>query len=303
MELKILLFVQLVGICSGLRDVRIQIPTAVKKGESAILNCWYDTEGDPLYAVKWYKGGQEFYRYAPKENPIVKTFPIGNLTVKMGESNATQVTLANLELDATGTYSCEVSADAPSFYTAMVDGTINVVEIPSQRPSIHGLRRKYRINDMLRLNCTSGRSKPAANLTWYINDRQPLKSYVRTYTPLDTNESERRVSQIGLQFLITHDHFAVGKLKIRCSASIYDIYWQSTEVSTEEDRPREIHYEPAATVVGINYLQPQPNLQTGQKKPDGHVGVKVLGSSRSDARLPSARLVLGLFTALLIAIR
>lgn len=70
-------------MCSGLREVRIQIPTAVKKGDSAILNCWYDTEGDPLYAVKWYKGDREFYRYAPNETPVVKTFPIGNLTVKV----------------------------------------------------------------------------------------------------------------------------------------------------------------------------------------------------------------------------
>ncbi|XP_043515298.1 uncharacterized protein LOC122531440 [Frieseomelitta varia] len=303
MELKILLFVHVVGICSGLREVRIQIPTAVKKGDPAILNCWYDTEGDLLYAVKWYKGGQEFYRYAPNEIPVVKTFPIGNLTVKKSESNATRVVLTNLELDAAGVYSCEVSADAPSFQTACVQGTMNVVELPSQGPSIHGLRRKYRIDDMLRLNCTSGRSKPAANLTWYINSRQPLKSHVRTYSPLDTNESEWQISQIGLQFLVTHEHFAEGKLKIRCSASIYDIYWQSTEVSTEEDRPRVIHYEPAATIVGINYLQPPPNFQTGQKKPDGQVGVKVLGSSRSEMRLPSARLVLGLFAFLLIAIR
>jgi hypothetical protein len=73
---------------------------------------------------------------------------------------------------------------------------------------------------------------------------------------------------------VTHEHFASGKLKIRCSASIYDVYWQSTEVSAEEDRPRVIHYEPAATIVGINYLQPPPNFQTGQKKPDGQVGVK-----------------------------
>lgn len=63
--------------------MRIQIPTAVKKGDSATLKCWYDTEGDPLYAVKWYKGGREFYRYAPNESPPVKTFPIGNLTVKV----------------------------------------------------------------------------------------------------------------------------------------------------------------------------------------------------------------------------
>ncbi|XP_031830617.1 uncharacterized protein LOC116426166 isoform X2 [Nomia melanderi] len=303
MELTILLLACIVGICSGLREVRMQIPTAVKKGNSTILNCWYDTEEDPLYAVKWYKGGREFYRYAPNETPVVKTFPIGNLTVKKTESNATQVTLTNLQLDAAGRYSCEVSADAPSFHTAIVYATMNVVELPSEGPSIHGLKRKYRINDMLRLNCTSGRSKPAANLTWYINDRQPLKSHVRTYSPLDTNESEWQISQIGLQFLVTHDHFtAGGKLKIRCSASIYDIYWQSTEVSTEEDRPRVVHLEPAATIVGINYLQPPPNFQTGQKKPDGHVGVKVLGSSSPGPSLPSSlRLAVGLF--LLVVIR
>ncbi|KYN20144.1 hypothetical protein ALC57_07434 [Trachymyrmex cornetzi] len=347
-------FLSFSGICSGLRGVHIQIPTAVKKGDSATLKCWYDTEGDPLYAVKWYKGGREFYRYAPNESPPVKTFPIGNLTVKgidhsallhlharfltsdhsnapcvaagafhcnskrnsdtllrysllltspittlgnrqsmyvrrgsrLGikpglipnnqktESNATQVVLTKLELEAAGAYSCEVSADAPSFHTAIVYAAMNVVELPSEMPSIQGLKRKYRVDDPLRLNCTSGRSKPAANLTWYINDRQPLKAHVRTYSPLDTNESEWQISQIGLQFLVSHDHFVSGKLKIRCSASIYDIYWQSTEVSAEEDRPRVIHYEPAATIVGINYLQPPPNFQTGQKKPDGQVGVK-----------------------------
>lgn len=50
-------------------------------------------------------------------------------------------------------------------------------ELPSQMPSIQGLKRKYRVGDPLRLNCTSGRSKPAANLTWYINDRQVCPNY------------------------------------------------------------------------------------------------------------------------------
>ncbi|XP_020286415.1 uncharacterized protein LOC109856021 [Pseudomyrmex gracilis] len=305
MELKILLWIHIVGICSGLREVRIQIPMAVRKGETGTLNCWYDTEGDPLYAVKWYKGNQEFYRYAPNENPAIKTFPIENLTVKKTESNATQVVLTKLELEAAGEYSCEVSADAPSFHTATRSAKMNVVELPSEMPSIQGLKRKYRVDETLRLNCTSDRSKPAANLTWYINDRQPLKSYVRTYSPnsLDTNDLDGQISQIGLQFLVTHDHFISGKLKIRCSASIYDIYWQSTEVSAEEDRPKVTLYEPpAATIVGINYLQPPPNFQTGQKKPDGQVGVRVLGSSAVNLR-PLARLVLELFALLLIAIR
>lgn len=118
-----------------------------------------------------------------------------------------------------------------------------------------------------------------------------MQSHVRSYSPLDTNESEWQVSKIGLQFLVTAEHFASGgggggargggggnnssgKLKIRCSASIYDIYWQSTELSTEEDKPRIIHFEPAATIVGTNYLQPPPNFQTGQRKPDGQADVK-----------------------------
>lgn len=46
--------------------------------------------------------------------------------VQKTESNATQVTLEDLELDAAGEYSCEVSADAPSFHTAIVYATMNI---------------------------------------------------------------------------------------------------------------------------------------------------------------------------------
>jgi hypothetical protein len=38
-------------------------------------------EGDSLYSVKWYKGRREFYRYSPKENPAMKTFPIAGVHV------------------------------------------------------------------------------------------------------------------------------------------------------------------------------------------------------------------------------
>jgi len=43
------------------------------------------------------------------------------------ESNATQVVLTKLELEAAGVYSCEVSADAPSFHTAIVSAAMDVV--------------------------------------------------------------------------------------------------------------------------------------------------------------------------------
>ncbi|OXU25948.1 hypothetical protein TSAR_001726 [Trichomalopsis sarcophagae] len=67
----------------GLKEVRIQTPFAVKKGDSTKLYCLYDTEGDPLYIVKWYKSGREFYRYVPREQPSTKSFPVGNLRIKV----------------------------------------------------------------------------------------------------------------------------------------------------------------------------------------------------------------------------
>lgn len=99
---------------------------------------------------------------------------------------------------------------------------------------------------------------------------------MRTLSPLDTNESQWQVAKITLQFLVTHEHFANGKLKIRCSASIYSIYWQSSEVSAEEDSRYQVNLVPAATATryGDPYYQPPPNHQTGQKKPDGQVDVK-----------------------------
>lgn len=62
-------------ITMGLRDVRVSVPAAVKRGDSVNLICNYNLENDTLYTIKWYKGKREFYRYTPKENPAARTFP------------------------------------------------------------------------------------------------------------------------------------------------------------------------------------------------------------------------------------
>lgn len=43
-------------VIHSLRDVRVKIPSAVRKSDTVVLNCYYDMEGDSLYSVKWYKG-------------------------------------------------------------------------------------------------------------------------------------------------------------------------------------------------------------------------------------------------------
>jgi len=41
--------------------------------------------------------------------------------------------------------------------------------LPSDGPRITGGRSKYHIGDHVNVNCTSGTSKPAATLQWFIN--------------------------------------------------------------------------------------------------------------------------------------
>lgn len=43
-------------------------------GRSTKLECIYDLEGENLYSVKWYKDGDEFFRYLPKSIPEIQVF-------------------------------------------------------------------------------------------------------------------------------------------------------------------------------------------------------------------------------------
>lgn len=79
----VLLLLLFTDIALTLRDVNVTVHSPVKKGENAHLICWYDMEGDTLYSVKWYKGRREFYRYTPKENPAMKTFPVAGINVEV----------------------------------------------------------------------------------------------------------------------------------------------------------------------------------------------------------------------------
>lgn len=68
---------------TGLKDVRILVPDAVSRGDTATLSCYFDLEGDSLYSVKWYKGRREFFRYTPNEAPPMKIFPIPELNLEV----------------------------------------------------------------------------------------------------------------------------------------------------------------------------------------------------------------------------
>ncbi|XP_043068566.1 uncharacterized protein beat-Ia isoform X2 [Drosophila bipectinata] len=216
-------------LIAALRDVRVRVPHAVRRNEKAILKCFYDIEDDSLYSVKWYKGRREFYRYTPKETPPMKVFHFPGVKVRRMSSNESQVVLDAVTMATSGKYSCEVSADAPSFHTLIAAAELEVIETPHNPPFITGIRARYRVGDILRGNCTSRHSRPAANLTWTVNNEEVNPSHVRHHKVIRESRNDLESSIVGIHFVVTDQHFDNGKLKLRCSAQLHDIYWKTTE--------------------------------------------------------------------------
>ena len=96
-------------------------------------------------------------------------------------STRNTVTLLSLNLNSAGAYRCEVSAEAPLFNTVSQRNRLNIIVLPNSRPRISGAKKKYHVGEKVDVNCTSDRSKPAAILHWYINNREVSKMTVQIF--------------------------------------------------------------------------------------------------------------------------
>ncbi|CAH1404996.1 unnamed protein product [Nezara viridula] len=111
------------------------------------------------------------------------------------------------------------------------------VALPEEGPRISGGKPRYQIGDKVKVNCTSGLSKPAAQLSWYINGEPAKDSYFRGPYEEETRDGLVRTT-LGLEFRIERRHFRKGDLKLKCLASIGTVYWNSNEESVEGERPQ-----------------------------------------------------------------
>ncbi|XP_024940639.1 uncharacterized protein LOC107267508 isoform X2 [Cephus cinctus] len=173
----------LVGGATGLKDVKIKVPDMVRSGDDALLSCNYDLESASLYAIKWYRGDVEFYRYLPKEAPSHTVFPVQGIKVDISKSDNHDVTLVNVSRELTGRYKCEVSADAPSFHTAIKEAPMEVVDVPETNPTIVAERQRLPAGETLRANCTSGPSRPAPVIKWTLNGNHTRADVVIQFCP------------------------------------------------------------------------------------------------------------------------
>lgn len=222
----------------GLRNVSVIVPAAVSPGDTVTLQCSYDLEGDELYTVKWYKGRQEFFRYVPKELPHTLVFPLPGVNVDVSESGAYKVVLRDVQLELSGKYRCEVSADAPSFHTEVVTTHLHVAYPPEGDPKLQLEKTRYAVGETLRGNCSSPASSPPTNLTWFVNGEMTNASFWKQDPVRRDDPQSRTVTTIGLEMDMESTNFLSGRLRVQCVATLFQLYREETEMILEEERPR-----------------------------------------------------------------
>ena len=74
--------VMLLPWVSSLLLNKVTVPPFTLGGEQAKLVCDYDPQEEEVYSVKWYKGGQEIFRFLPSshDNPIT-VYPRPGVTI------------------------------------------------------------------------------------------------------------------------------------------------------------------------------------------------------------------------------
>ncbi|XP_021201373.3 uncharacterized protein LOC110384419 [Helicoverpa armigera] len=239
-HLSLLLYVAMLlareyGVTS-LELLELRVPAHVALGTRASLSCrWALGPADVLYSVKWYKDGKEFFRHVPRDHEPRRKFPLPGVDVEKSSPNGANVTLYPAVLETGGRYRCEVSGERPLFPTVSDHGDMVIVALPDHGPTITGSRLRYQIGDRVQVNCTSGRSRPATRLSWYING-EPAPSIALVPPTHEKHEDGLETTSQALDFKVKPKHFRKGDLKLKCLATIATVYWRSNEESVQGER-------------------------------------------------------------------
>ncbi|KAL0831224.1 hypothetical protein ABMA28_002078 [Loxostege sticticalis] len=221
---------------ASLELLELRVPAHVPLGTRAHLSCrWQLGPTDVLYSVKWYKDGREFFRHVPREAEPRRKFPLPGVDVEDSSHNGANVTLYPAVLETGGRYRCEVSGERPLFPTVSDHADMVIVALPDHGPTITGSRLRYQIGDRVQVNCTSGRSRPATRLAWYVNG-EPAPSTAQLTPTHQVFDDGLEVTSLALDFKVKPKHFRKGDLKLKCLATIATVYWRSNEESVQGER-------------------------------------------------------------------
>ncbi|XP_050441713.1 uncharacterized protein LOC126846397 [Adelges cooleyi] len=206
-----------------LKLLKLDVPRWVDLRSSATLNCHFDTGGDSLYSVKWYKDEHEFFRYTPELNPKTLVFGLDGIHVDEEKSSANTVVLYPLTRNSNGNYKCEVSTDAPNFPTVVEESNLTVIALPEDGPRLDGVRDYYNIGEYLEANCSAIMTYPAATVTWFVNGIEVDSLLRQNYLP-EKSEGPFFNTTVALRYPLKKEWVDMNKMSVdvKCTVKVAD---------------------------------------------------------------------------------
>jgi len=185
----------------SIKEVHLHFPSVVSIGEPVKLECRFSLEDESLYSVKLYRGNKEFVHFVPEFSPPYQVYtrkginiksvnmslgakvfqyptmhsitqPMNNLKYNKIGAGSIAVELERVNLYTHGLYSCEISADAPSWDTGVVRRRLRVLVEPVKQPIIVGIRTVYKPGQDLNITCIVKDTYPSSNITWYMGGKK-----------------------------------------------------------------------------------------------------------------------------------
>ncbi|KAF2348327.1 CD80-like immunoglobulin C2-set [Trinorchestia longiramus] len=189
-----------------------------------------------LYSLKWYKEGAQFYQYIPKSPRKHAAYSVPGLRREqvVGGGDGRLVRLRRVTVAATGLYRCELVAEGPPFHTTQRQGNLTVAVVPTTPPTVTRTRDPHQMDDIITLNCTAPKSKPALHLEWRVNGRLVTNSSMIQHSE-HVNPAGLYVVSSRLQLQVTRQQFERGDMTIQCSASLpQGLYGRSDSITISD---------------------------------------------------------------------
>ncbi|KAG8185307.1 hypothetical protein JTE90_023915 [Oedothorax gibbosus] len=182
----------------------------------------------PAAVLKWYINGKEAEASLEISYPVVdhtnglQTSLLG-LYFMVKPKDLFQGGAITLKCTATvsqtySTSSEELIVGEKFVGTAPAMNTLTVVA--KDGPLITGGETQYRVGQVLNLNCSSAKSRPAPQLQWYLNEKQVIKSHLIRY-PVTFHVDGDVTSVLGLRMLVRPDDLDDnGEVRLKCTATL-----------------------------------------------------------------------------------
>ncbi|XP_022238905.1 uncharacterized protein LOC106457325 isoform X2 [Limulus polyphemus] len=124
-----------------------------------------------------------------------------------------------------------ISQDYYSHSEETVIGERLKTATPDPGPKISGGQTRYRVGDVVDVNCTSAIDVRPAELQWFINEKKARPGYIIKYPNINYLGS-MVASVLGLKFRVRQEHFLSDGLRLKCTATVSRIIGTSSKELT-----------------------------------------------------------------------